>query len=149
VNIERASINDAQEILSLQKLAYQGEAKIYDDFKIPPLVESLDDLKDKFKSHVFLKATVDGKIIGSVRVLQKDGTCCIGRLMVHPDFQNRGVGTKLLLEIERMFSCARFELFTGDKSVKNIHLYQKLGYCVFKVENPADNVNLVFLEKMR
>lgn len=149
MNIERASINDAQEILSLQKLAYQGEAKIYDDFKIPPLVESLDDLKDKFKSHVFLKATVDGKIIGSVRVLQKDGTCCIGRLMVHPGFQNRGVGTKLLLEIERMFSCARFELFTGDKSVKNIHLYQKLGYCVFKVENPEDNVNLVFLEKMR
>jgi ribosomal protein S18 acetylase RimI-like enzyme len=70
--------------------------------------------------------------------------------MVHPDCQNRGIGTKLLLEAERVFpSCRRLELFTGDRSVKNIHLYKKLGYRVFKSEKPEGNVNLVFLEKQR
>ena len=147
--VETANINDAEEILSLQKLAYKSEAKLYNDFPIPPLVENLDELKDKFKSHVFLKATVEGKIIGSVRILQKDNTCYVGRLMVLPDFQNRGVATKLLLEIERKFSCGRLELFTGDKSLKNIRLYKKLGYKKFKIEKPVGNVVLVFLEKTR
>lgn len=35
--IEKASINDAEEILRLQKLAYISEAEIYDDFNIQPL----------------------------------------------------------------------------------------------------------------
>jgi ribosomal protein S18 acetylase RimI-like enzyme len=96
-------------------LAYRSEAKLHGDFQIPPLVETINELKDKFKTHVLLKATDDGKIIGSVRVLQKDNTCHIGRLMVHPDFQNRGIATKLLMEIEKTFSCSRFELFTGEE----------------------------------
>ena len=93
---------------------------------------------------------VDGKIIGSVRVLAQDGTCCVGRLMVHLDFQNRGVGSKLLLEAEHIFpSCARFELFTGNKSVRNIRLYDKLGYKRFKTETITDDFKLVFLEKVK
>ena len=150
VEIARANVKDAEEILSLQMLAYRQEAKLYDDFQIPPLVESLNRLKAKFETHVFLKATVNGKIIGSVRVQQKGDTCEVARLMVHPDYQNRGIGTKLLLGAERVFpSCRRLELFTGDRSAKNVHLYMKLGYRVFKSEKPEGNVNLVFLEKQR
>ena len=147
--IQTASINDLEEILALQKLAYKSEAKLHGDFLIPPLVETLGELVDKFKTHVFLKVTVEEKIIGSVKVLQKDNTCYVGRLMVHPDFQNQGIATELLSEIERMFSCGRFELFTSEKSVKNIRLYEKLGYKRFKVEKPEANVTLVFLEKTR
>ena len=150
VEIARADVKDAEEILSLQKAAYGQEARLYDDFQIPPLVESLNELKAKFETHVFLKATVDIKIVGSVRLLQKGDTCEVARLMVRPDCQNRGIGTKLLLEAERVFpSCHRLELFTGDRSVKNICLYKKLGYRVFKSEKPDGNVNLVFLEKQR
>ncbi|MGA3291449.1 MAG: GNAT family N-acetyltransferase [Candidatus Bathyarchaeia archaeon] len=150
VIIKKASIEDAQEILSLQKLAYQSEAEIYSDYNIPPLVETLDGLKDNFKSHVFLKAMVNGKIVGSVRASEENETCYIGRLMVHPHFQNRGIGAKLLLEIEYVFpSCSRFELFTGHRSEKSIHLYEKLGYKTFKVEKVTDNLNLVFFEKVK
>jgi ribosomal protein S18 acetylase RimI-like enzyme len=147
--IQTANIDDAKEILKLQKLAYKSETKLHGDFQIPPLVETLEELKDKFKTHVFLKVTADGKIIGSVRVLQEDDTCYVGRLMVHPEFQNRGIAAKLLMEIERIFLCSRFELFTGEKSVKTIRLYEKLGYKKFKVEKPEANVTLVFLEKTR
>ena len=151
VNIEKATIGDAEKIVSLQKLAYQSEAKLHGDFQIPPLVETLDEWKETFKTHlVVLKATFDGKIIGSVRVLAKKGTCYVGRLMTHPDFQNRGVGTKLLLEVERRFpSCSRFELFTGSKSIKNIQLYEKLGYKKFKTKAVGDDAKLVFLEKRK
>ena len=129
MQIETADINDAAQILLLQKEAFQSEAKAYNDFEIPPLTETIDELKQLFKNHIFLKATVDGKIVGSVRASLNNGTCHIGRLVVDPKFQNQGIGKKLLCEIERKCaSCKRFELFTGIKSAKNIHLYEKAGY---------------------
>ena len=122
MEIERAMISDAEEILSLQKLAYRSEAEIYNDFNIPPLVQTLESIEKDFENQYFLKAVMDGKIIGSVREYTKEGTCYIGRLIVHPDFQNRGIGTDLMNEIERIFNtCRRCELFTGDKSERNLY----------------------------
>jgi len=148
--VERATASDAEEILALQKLAYRSEAEIYDDYKIPPLVQTLESIEKDFESQRFLKALMNGRIIGSVRAYSKEGTCYIGRLIVHPDFQNRGLGTKLMNEIERIFrTCKRFELFTGVRSEKNLCLYQKLGYKIFKTANITDQTTIVFLEKRR
>ncbi|HEY4675147.1 MAG TPA: GNAT family N-acetyltransferase [Candidatus Bathyarchaeia archaeon] len=146
--IKRATIADAEEVLSLQKLAYQSEAEIYNSFDIPPLTQTLQEIKDEFSSKTVLKTVFNEKIIGSVRAFLKDGTCYIGRLIVHPNFQNQGIGTKLTNEIERIFSNAkRFELFTGYRSAKNLHLYQKLGYKIFKTEKVNENLKLAYLEK--
>lgn len=148
MEIERAIISDAEEILSLQKLAYRSEAEIYNDFNIPPLVQTLESIEKDFENQYFLKAVMDGKIIGSVRAYTKEGTCYIGRLIVHPDFQNRGIGTDLMNEIERIFNtCRRFELFTGDKSERNLYFYQKLGYKIFKKAKITDQTMIVYLEK--
>jgi ribosomal protein S18 acetylase RimI-like enzyme len=146
--IERAKLEDAKEILDLQKLAYQSEAEIYDDDTIPPLTQTLEEVRNDFERQTFLKASMGGRIIGSVRAFLKEETCFIGRLIVHPDFQNQGIGTKLMNEVERHFSRAkRFELFTGQKSDRNIHLYQKLGYQVFKAETVTKELKLLYMEK--
>lgn len=56
----------------------------------------------------------------------------------------------MMAEIEKQLKeCSRYELFTGFKSLKNIHLYKKLGYREFKTETVSDNVKLIFLEKNR
>ncbi len=147
--IETADINDAAQILLLQKEAFQSEAKAYNDFEIPPLTETIEELKQLFKNHIFLKATVDGKIVGSVRASLNNGTCHIGRLVVDPKFQNQGIGKKLLSEVERKCaSCKRFELFTGIKSAKNIHLYEKEGYRAFKTEAVSGKLSLICFEKV-
>ncbi|MGH2613335.1 MAG: GNAT family N-acetyltransferase [Rhabdochlamydiaceae bacterium] len=147
--IEKATVSDAEEILLLQKLAYKSEGEIYDDLSIPPLTQTLQSMQDEFRRQIFLKATVDEKIIGSVRAFAQEEACHIGRLMVHPDFQHRGIGKKLMNEIESLFkSCKRFELFTGNKSEKNICLYQKIGYKIFKTEEITDKITLVYLEKL-
>ena len=148
--IELASVENAEEILVLQKLAYSIEARLYPGIELPPLSETLQGLKANFKNHLFLKATVDSKIVGSVRAYRKDDTCYVGRLMVHPDFQNRGIAKQLLKEIERMCTqCDRFELFTGSRSKKNIHLYEKLGYKQFRTEKVEENLSLIFFEKLK
>ena len=149
MTIERSTISDAEEILSLQKLAYHSEAEINNDFSIPPLLQTFEEITKDFGNQVFLKATFGGKIIGSVRGFLREGTCYIGRLIVHPDFQNQGIGKELMRRIEETFKEAqRFELFTGHKSEKNLHLYEELGYRVFKTVKGNERLNIVFLEKI-
>lgn len=148
--IEQAKIEDAKEILALQKLAYQSEAAIYDDYTIPPLTQTLEEIEADFERQVFLKASVNGRIIGSVRAHVRQGTCLVGRLIVHPDFQNQGIGARLMGEIEETFSQAkRYELFTGHLSERNLYFYQKQGYKIFKREKITEDLTLVFLEKCR
>lgn len=148
MRIEKADIQDAEDILALQKLAYSSEAELYNDFTIPPLIQTLAELQSELQTWVCLKAIVDAQIRGSVRAVNKAGTCYIGKLMVHPEFQGRGIGSKLLSQIEICCAVSKhFELFTGDKSERNIYLYQKAGYKVFKTETVSAGLQLVYLAK--
>jgi ribosomal protein S18 acetylase RimI-like enzyme len=148
--IEQATIDDAAEILTIQKLAFEGQAKIYNDYSLPPLTQSLEELGVEFETQYFLKASIDGKIIGSVRAHMESGTCFIERLVVHPDYQKQGVGTSLMNAIESHFgSAVRFELFTGHKSERNIYLYQKLGYRIFRKEEINPGLTLLHMEAVR
>jgi GNAT superfamily N-acetyltransferase len=148
MRMERAVALDAEEILALQKLAYRSEAEIYNDFNFSPMVQPLESIGKDFENQVFIKVLVNRGIIGSVRAYAEGGTCFIGRLIVHPEFQNQGIGAKLMNEIEKIFNtCQRFELFTGDRSEKNIYLYQKLGYKIFKRAKITDLTTIVYLEK--
>jgi GNAT superfamily N-acetyltransferase len=149
VIVDRATVEDAQEILALQKLAYLSEAAIYDEYHIPPLTQTLDEMRADFERQIYLKAALDGRIVGSVRAHEEDGTCFIGRLIVHPDSRNQGIGTRLMIEIEAALGQARrFELFTGHRSERNLYLYQKLGYRPFRRQRFTDSLTLVYLEKV-
>lgn len=150
LRIEPAGSEDAAEILALQKLAYHSEAELNQEYSIPPLTQTLPEIEAEFGRKVFLKAKSGGEIIGSVRAEMDDGTCLIGRLIVHPGLQNRGIGSRLLKAMEDHFpEAARYELFTSERSERNLHLYQKSGYKVFQRERLNDRVMLVYLEKNR
>lgn len=143
-----AAIEDLEPILYLQKLAYKSEAKIYEDYSIPPMTQRFEEIRNEFTSHVFLKAVCENNIIGSVRANLDDISCFIGRLIVHPEFQGKGIGTKLMNAVENHFSDAqRYELFTGTKSIKNICLYKRLGYKPFKELVVNKSLTLIYMEK--
>ncbi|MDD5504586.1 MAG: GNAT family N-acetyltransferase [Candidatus Omnitrophica bacterium] len=144
-----ASIEDAERILDLQKLAFQREADLYGDYDIAPLKQTLDEIRAEFKTHVFLNAVDAGEIVGTVRAYEKEGTCYIGRLAVVANTQNLGIGTTLMKAIEGCFKPKRFELFVGSKSEKNKHLYQKLGYSFFKKKpyGCGSAIEIFYMEK--
>jgi ribosomal protein S18 acetylase RimI-like enzyme len=148
MRIEEAKREDAAEILAVQKLSFISQAELYNDFSLPPLMETEEKTKDDFDDHLFLKASVEGEIIGSIRASLRGDAVTIKRLVVHPDFQNRGIGTELVTEIEKRFPGAtRFRLFTGHKSQKSIHLYEKLGYAIYRTKKESEDLTLVFMEK--
>jgi GNAT superfamily N-acetyltransferase len=99
MNIElvHATPDDASEILALQKIAYQKEATLYHDRNIPPLTQNLPEIQNEFKMSIFIKATVGVRIIGSVRASLDSDTCKIGRLIVHPEYQRKGIGARVNL----------------------------------------------------
>lgn len=150
LEILRATVADAAEILALQKLAYLSEAELYNDYTIQPLTQTIDELAADFGLKTFLKGVEGGRIIGSVNGLMEGDRCLIGRLMVHPDFQGRGIGTTLMKAIEGSFADARaWELFTGELSLKNISLYERLGYRVVRKEQfRGSRFAVVFMEKL-
>jgi ribosomal protein S18 acetylase RimI-like enzyme len=146
--IVRAGPQDAPAILELQRLAYQSEALLYNDWSIPPLTQTLAQLLDEFQDSVILKAVSAGTLIGSVRGRAVGGVACIGRLIVAPAAQRRGIGTALLRTIESAFpEVRRFELFTGTKSEGNIRLYRSLGYHPTHERELAPNLTIVYLGK--
>lgn len=149
LEILTACESDLPDILALQRLAFQETARRYNDFKIPSLLQTLDELTEESKSFVILKAVVENIIVGSVRACERDDYCYIGRLIVHPDFRNKGIGRRLMAAIESRFDVQRYELMTGNLDEKNRALYSKLGYTVFKTEKISDNVQLIHMEKIK
>ena len=150
VTIVQAKRDDVPEILELQKIAYQLEAILYDDWTIPPLTQTFSDIQAEFEKSVFLKAQWEARIVGSVRAFFDSGTCKIGRLIVHPDYQRMGIGSLLMRNIEAFFPHARrFELFTGTRSADNIRLYRKLGYKEYRQQDLSPKVRIVFMEKFQ
>ena len=170
----RADKSDAPEILALQKIAYQSEAELYGDDSLPPLQQTLADLEADFERTpdrvavlanapdaaengrpeadriVFIKAVVNGKIIGSVRGFAVGDTAYLRRMIVHPYFRGRGIGRRLLKEIENAFpDVKRFEAKTGHQSKRNLFQLSQGGYQVFRTEPFTPNISWVFLQKDR
>jgi len=154
MEIKRAVYDDLAEILNLQKLAYQSEAKLLNDHSIQPLTQTLIELQNEFNKYntgIILKLINEenNQIIGSVRAHEGNNRVYIGKLIVHPYFQNKGFGTKLLNAIETYFENKTFELFTSGKSEKNLNVYKKNGYKEFKRERGENNLEFIYLEKVQ
>jgi ribosomal protein S18 acetylase RimI-like enzyme len=145
VAAERA---DAEAIVAIQRLAYESEARRYQNWQIPPLVETLDSVREQIERHVVLKAIVDGRLVGSARGVVTDGVCEVRRLSVDPALQRRGIGSALIDAVERRFpDVDAFELYTGNRSLENLRLYERHGYRPVRTKALPGDVSLVFLRK--
>jgi len=150
INIVRADFDDLPDILALQKLAFISEAELYNDYNIEPLNQTLDSIENDFKIYKYLVAKHQNKIVGSVKAIDTGDLCWIGRLIVNPEFQNKGIGRKLMNEIQNLFPTAqRYLLCTGFKSIKNIRLYESMGYkiCEEICDDKNPNVKMVKMIK--
>jgi GNAT superfamily N-acetyltransferase len=72
----------------------------------------------------------------------------IDRMVVEPKHQNQGIGKALLKEIEsRVPNAIAYQLFTGNKSVRNINLYNKMGYQIIRNETTNQGIKLLHMAK--
>ncbi len=152
-----AEPRDLEAILALQKRAFHSEAVFYGDFAMPPMTQTLEQIREEASRRTVLKLVEGETILGSARAHfdPEMRTGYLGRLVVEPGRQGQGLGTRLVRAIEALFPGAlRWEIFTGAQSEANIRLYRKLGYIPFKEVpagppgNPAGaRYNMVVMEK--
>ena len=148
--VDRANPEDAEEILLVQKLAFQRIATRLRKPELPPLTESLDELLADFGSCIIAQARWAEQLIGSVRGYAIDDVCEIRRMSVHPQFNGKGIGAALLVDIEKRFPSAdRFELYTSTENVEAIRLYERHGYAITHTQETQASGTLVFLAKLR
>ncbi len=146
--IEIAVPDEAEKILALQKAAYATEGRLYRNPRLPPLAQTAGEVREAIETQLVLKAVEEGEIVGSVRALMEGDACLIGRLIVRPDRQGRGIGKRLMQEVEARFPAAvRFKLFTGHLSERALRLYSGLGYEECRREVVNDDLTFIYLEK--
>jgi len=147
--ITQAVKEDLPTILDVQMKAFMEVARIFHLKTMPQIEQTLGSITDEFDKWIFLNAAANGKIVGSVRAYSKDGTCYIHRLVVLPEYQNKGIGKALMAAVEKRFrgQVTRYELFTGAQDHRNLYFYNQLGYNAFKTEKHNDEISFVYLEK--
>ncbi|MET0734985.1 MAG: GNAT family N-acetyltransferase [Microbacterium sp.] len=141
---------DAGEVLTLQRAAFVQEAIIYRSVDMPPLHQTLESLEAELHENLGLVALDGTRIVGAVRALLDGELLLIGRLVIAPDVQGRGIGSLLLSEVEARGAEAgavRAELFTGSLSEANLRLYQREGYSESERVTGDDGIEQVFLRK--
>ena len=124
---------DAGELFTLQRACWLQELEANPGVDIPALRESLDDVRRGLGEWVVRVAREpsSGRLVGAVRgKVDSHGEWDIGRIMVAPDLQGRGLG-RALLELVESLAPAEVEtyvLFTGAGSLDNQRMYKKAGF---------------------
>lgn len=147
---KKAEIVDLPEILVLQHLAYLSEPGVPENYIIPSLRQTLQAIELEYQNSLILKATDEkGRIIGSIRGHEEDGSLYIGKLIVHPKVREKEIGMGLLNELERLCPKPRYELLMGCKSDDDLRPFKRLGYRRFKERQVTRGLKLVSLEKLQ
>lgn len=143
--LRRLTPEDAGQVTVLQRCCWVEEALSNEDWWIPALRESVEEVAQWLGEFEAWGLWVGGRLVGMVRAIPTDVTWNIGRLAVVPDLRGHHLGDWLLDHIEARAGddCTRFELFTGAKSERNIRMYGMRGYRVIGDWRPG----VVLLEK--
>ncbi|MFB7656548.1 MULTISPECIES: GNAT family N-acetyltransferase [unclassified Streptomyces] len=152
VTISAATEKDAEQIFRLQYLCFQSEAALYGNYRIDPLVQTLDSVRDEVAADCVYVARLGEEVVGSVRGrVSEDGAAAIGKLCVHPRLQGHGIGARLLRAAEAALAdergAKRFRLHTGHRSESGLRLYRRVGYETVGTAQGEDGVPMIVLEK--
>ncbi len=151
IRIEPSGVDDAGEILTLQRAAFVAEALPYDSVRHPALLQSLDELVAELATWTAVKAVLGSRLVGTVRTVVQRDALHVRRLATVPDLQGRGIARALLRHVEVTAPSAvrRFVLNTGDLNDAALRLYQHIGYTRTHREVVDERLTLVHLEKVR
>jgi ribosomal protein S18 acetylase RimI-like enzyme len=141
----------AGELLTLRRAAFVTEAQVYGDPNIPPLTQTLSQLRADLKADgiVTLGAWSGPRLVGSVRVEIEDKKATLGRLAVAPDLQGKGIGTQMMYAVLPHLPEETTEIwvFTGKDSKQNLAMYQKNGY-EHQYDEVAGDLTLAYLRRI-
>ena len=91
----------------------------------------LNDYGKMIQQHRVFVLTDGARILGVLVLIRQNRSLLVDNVAVHPDYQGRGLGRKLMALAEEEARSLRFPavtLYTNERMTENIDLYKKLGY---------------------
>jgi ribosomal protein S18 acetylase RimI-like enzyme len=143
--VNQKELTVAREILEVQRAAYLQESLLIDYPNLPPLKETLADIKGS--DEIFLVHFTEDTVTGVLSYSVKEKSLKIQRLIVHPTFARQGIGQALLKEILQLPGIKHFIVSTAAKNTPALHLYEKNGFAIIDRHTLPDGLDLVTLEK--
>ena len=140
LDVQVAVPADAAELLVLQRACWVREGlAARGRWVVPPLAEELDDVVrglgewTTYAVRVPSAGSAPGRLVASVRARRHPDDATrweVGRLMVVPDLQGRGLGRDLLALAESLAppEATAFALTTGVLEEGNQRFYRRAGY---------------------
>ncbi|PGZ74837.1 GNAT family N-acetyltransferase [Bacillus sp. AFS029637] len=138
----------ATSILQVQIPAYTIEADYINSTAIPRLYDTVNDIQSC--GETFYGYFSENKLVGFISFIHEENLIDIHRLVVSPDFFQKGIATKLLLYIFNMFpSSMTYIVQTGKANTPAIALYKKHGFIEVTNTEFPDGLVLTQLKKDR
>lgn len=129
------------ELWTVQRLAYAVEAELIGFDGIPPLHETLEELRAC--DETFLGLYDEEGLAGAVSYRLEESTVDICRLVVHPRAHRRGIASKLLDALPD----GPQVVSTGTKNEPALRLYLKRGFAETGTREVAPGVSLTDLAR--
>ncbi|HSK23066.1 MAG TPA: GNAT family N-acetyltransferase [Egicoccus sp.] len=130
----------AARLVALQQAAYRVEADLLGTEALPPLHESVADVRAL--DLVFLGVGVD-PVLAALGYRVRDHVLDVDRLMVAPTHQRRGLGHRLLGFALAVVPHAVAEVSTGAVNAPARRLYERCGFAEVATGEPVPGLTVV------
>ncbi|MEH7119574.1 GNAT family N-acetyltransferase [Neobacillus vireti] len=116
-----------EQLFELQRTSYLIEAQLIGFYEIPPLKETVEELK--VCGETFL-GYFDGEYLaGAISYTVEEHELTICRMVVHPSYFRKGIAQKLLIKMEEQnHAIPVLKVSTGKENSPAKNLYLKNGF---------------------
>ncbi len=146
VSLDITQLEAAEEIWALQHPAYRVEAALIGVADLPPLRDTVQTLRAC--GETFWGYRDDGgDLIGAVSFeREQEGQYTLCRLMVHPNFLRRGVGSSLIEHILTLMPNHTVLTVTAEiRNLPAIALYERYGFVRYETFKPTTEITMLRL----
>ncbi|MBK9475540.1 MAG: tRNA (guanosine(37)-N1)-methyltransferase TrmD [Tetrasphaera sp.] len=124
---------DLPELVVLTRACWVPEAAASGTFDFPPFTDGVPELTASLSEWTTYVWRAAGRLVASIRVRrdpEDDRVWQLGRFMVAPDLQGRGIGQEILTFAESLAprDVSTIWINTGRVSERNIRIYRKAGF---------------------
>ena len=150
IRIEPAVESDAESLAAVSRRAFEHDVN-YGSPGIsgPPGYDSPTWQRQAMKKGRYYKILEGDRIVGGFIVFPLGGEKAeLGRVFIEPDWQNLGIGGRVLAFAESAFPrVKRWALDTPSWNLRTQYLYEKAGYVRVGEIDPAGRFTLIQYEK--